>query len=218
MKKFILSTIAVLGAVLGANAQNSIFNNPDNHGYFGARIAAEVTCPGNITMGNMSLDALSNGGGIEFGAIYNAPLVANLYLEPGLKFFYNSILANDDTKDMMEVDSFSLRIFGMRVPVMVGYHFDFTENWKLYLFTGPELEIGLSGKAHAKEDRVSVSESIYGDDGMNRVDVKWGIGAGVSYQSLYFGLSGGIGMCNMSGDSNVKFHENRFSITLGYNF
>ena len=53
---------------------------------------------------------------------------------------------------------------------------------------------------------------------MKRVDVLWGIGAGVTYQKFYVGVSGSLGMCNMMDESDTKFHENRVSFTLGYNF
>ena len=61
--------------------------------------------------------------------------------------------------------------------------------------------------------------ATYGDEGgMKRVDVLWGIGAGVTYQKFYVGVSGSLGMCNMMDESDTKFHENRVSFTLGYNF
>jgi len=31
-------------------------------------------------------------------------------------------------------------------------------------------------------------------------------------------VSGGIGMLNMLSDSDVKFHENRVTFSIGYNF
>ncbi len=34
----------------------------------------------------------------------------------------------------------------------------------------------------------------------------------------YFGVSGSFGLCNMYNDSSVKFHENRVTFSLGYNF
>lgn len=64
-----------------------------------------------------------------------------------------------------------------------------------------------------------MSESLYGKDGdMNRVNVLWGIGAGIAYKHFYFGVNGGIGMVNMFKNSDVKFHENRVTFSVGYNF
>lgn len=87
------------------------------------------------------------------------------------------------------------------------------------VFTGPELELALSGKTHY-DDEDEESENVFGDDGfLNRVDLTWGIGAGVTYKKFYFGVSGNLGMLNMLKDAEgVKFHENRASFTLGYNF
>ena len=44
------------------------------------------------------------------------------------------------------------------------------------------------------------------------------IGAGISYKHLYFGVNGGIGMLNMVDEPGVKFHENRVTFSIGYNF
>ena len=226
MKKYLLTALVLSAAVVSVSAQDRIFNNPDNKAYFGLRVAGEVTCPGNLTYGGIGVDAYKNGGGIEFGAIYNLPVVANFYIEPGLKLYYNAYSAN---KDLFEdggidfdelFDSLSMRKFGMRVPVMAGYHFDFTDDVKVAVFTGPELEVGFSAKEHMKSGSLSVSESVYGEDGgLNRVDLSWGFGAGVTYKRLYIGISGTVGMLNMLSDGDgMKFHENRASLTLGYNF
>ncbi len=112
-----------------------------------------------------------------------------------------------------------LKKFGIRIPVMAGYHFDFTKDIKVSVFTGPELEIGFSGKEYINGHNIEMSESIYGDNGgMNRVNVLWGIGAGISYQHFYFSANGGIGMLNMLSGSDAKFHENRVTFSVGYNF
>lgn len=222
MKRFLISTALFSLASLTLPAQNSVCNNPDNRAYFGIRVGGEITCPGNMKIENVSVDVFKNGGGIEFGGIYNLPVVANFYIEPGLKFYYNSYSIKDDLLVMDEdfnITDLSVRKFGLRIPVMAGYHFDFTPDIKLSVFTGPEFEIGLSGKGHVNFDGEKISESIYGEDGgMRRFDLLWGVGAGITYQNYYFGVSGGIGMLNMVDDDYVKFHENRVTLTLGYNF
>lgn len=223
MKKLFLTTIALVAFAISSMAQDRIFNNPDNKAYFGIRVAGELTCPGKLSSDGFGIELFKKGGGVEFGGIYNLPLVANLYLEPGLKLFYNSYSSNDiwEFDDPGSDDSnFSIRKFGLRVPVMVGYHFDFTDDVKVSVFTGPELELGLSGNQHWTEDGESDSESIYGEEGSyNRLDLTWGIGAGATFKKFFVSVSGNIGMLNMFKDNDgVTFHENRAALTLGYNF
>lgn len=223
MKRFIIST-ALAGVVsLSMLAQNNIFNNPDNKAYFGIRVGGEITCPGNVSANNVGISVFKNGGGVEFGGIYNVPVVANFYIEPGLKLFYNTYSLKDDwvkaLQDDIILDGVTVKKFGMRIPVMAGYHFDFTDDVKLSVFTGPECEIGFSAKETIKGRNIDSSHSIYGDDGgMKRVDLLWGIGAGVSYQHFYFGVGGSLGMLNMLSDSDASFHENRVTFSIGYNF
>lgn len=223
MKKILISIVLNVLACLSVMAQNTIVDNPDNKGYFGIRVGGEVTCPGNVSVDNIGLSVFKNGGGVELGGIYNIPVVANFYIEPGLKFYYNTYSFKDDFVDAIEDDiiynSASLRKFGMRIPVVAGYHFDFTNYIKVSVFTGPELEIGFSAKEYIKGHNIEMSESVYGEyGGMKRVNLLWGIGAGISYQHFYFGVNGGIGMLNMLSDSDEKFHENRVTFSLGYNF
>lgn len=225
MKRFLLSVLVALG-VVSASAQGYVLDNPANRAYFGIRVGGEVTCPGAISDGPVGLKVFNNGGGVEFGGIYNIPVVANFYVEPGLKLYYNTFSVKKDWLYWFQpnianivLDGISIRKFGMRVPVMAGYHFDFTPDMRLHLFTGPELEVGFSGKEHISGKNIESSGSLYGEDGgMNRVDVLWGAGVGLSYDHFYFGVSGSFGLCNMSDYFSLKFHENRVSLSLGYNF
>lgn len=210
-------------ASLSMTAQNTILNNPDNTAYFGIRVGGEITCPGNVSAENLGVSAFKNGGGIEFGGIYNIPVVANFFVEPGVKLFYNTYSLKDEWIEAMQDDiileSLSIKKFGMRIPVMAGYHFDFTDDVKVSLFTGPEFEIGFSAKETIKGHNIEQSHNIYGEDGgMKRFDLLWGLGAGISYQHFYFSVGGNLGMVNMLSDSDATFHENRVTFSLGYNF
>ncbi|MDE5845249.1 MAG: PorT family protein [Muribaculaceae bacterium] len=226
MKKFLVLIAVLVMTAVSSTAQNFIFNNPNNKAYWGIRVSPEIACPGKVSESvgslNVKLDAFNSGGGVEFGGIYNIPVVANFYIEPGVKFFYDTYSVKKEflSNPGLVLNSLSIKKFGMRIPVMAGYHFDFTNSIKVYLFTGPELEIGLSAKEYAKgQHNIEMSESIYGDEGdLNRVDLLWGLGAGVSYNHFYFSISGGLGMLNMLSDSYAKFHENRVTFSFGYNF
>ena len=218
MKKFIVSAVMAVITCMPMLAQSELLNNPNNKAYFGLRVGADIACPGKITADKVSVSTFKNGAGIEFGGIYNIPVVANFYIEPGVKLYYDTYSLNDEMLDALDLTGYSFRKFGMRIPVMAGYHFDFTEDIKVSVFTGPELEIGIWGREYAKDGKYKDSANMYGDDGLKRVNVLWGIGAGVSYQRYYLGFNGGIGMVNMISESGTKFHENRVTISLGYNF
>lgn len=219
MKKFLVLIGAMLLGASALNAQCTIVDNPDNKGYFGVRVSGDMVCPGTLWIfENDGRKMYDIGGGFEAGVIYNAPIVANFYVEPGLKLFYNTYSVREDALSM-DLRSESLRKFGMRVPVEFGYHFDFTPDVKLSVFTGPELEVGITSRVCWKGIGYSESVSVYDKDGgMNRVNVLWDFGAGITYDHFYFGVTGAIGMCNMIDDSDFTFHENRVSFTVGYNF
>lgn len=227
MKKYLFA-IAAMGAALTASAQSDIFDNPDNHDYFGARISLDVS---STAGGN---DTYSNGAGFNIGAIYNIPLYKNLYLEPGLSIFYDTfgedVIVNDPAgiQAPYTIDG-SIRNFGFRIPLVAGYHFDFTDDVQISFFTGPQFNLSLTAKEHINGD----SESIFGDGGFKHVDLQWALGVGATWQKYYVAISGGIGMTKVR-DHKVTFFDpdihtdvityqdsfrrNTFSITLGYNF
>ena len=198
-------------------------------------MSIDASIPGDVknTIGNstFSQDLFGTGGGISLGGVYNIPVVANLYVEPGVDLYYhtNSINIGNFDEDSSNKDFAhrSLRKFGMRVPVQVGYHFDFNPQTSFSVYTGPVLNVGFSNDYYltTKEKnniQSHFSGSMY-NDGMNRVDLSWRIGVGVNFmKNYYIGLSGDIGMLNMAKnnikDMTTKMHENGFQLTLGYNF
>lgn len=223
MKKVLLSLAFAVAACISVTAQNTTVNSTDNKAHFGIRFGGEIILPGKITSDNVGISVFDNGGGVEFGGIYNVPVAKNFYIEPGLKLYCNNYSLKKEFVEALEDDiifnSVSLKKYGMRVPVMAGCHFDFTSDTRVSFFTGPELEVGFSAKEYIKGYNIEMSDSVYGDEGgFNRTNLLWGIGAGISYQHFYFGVSGGIGISNMLSDSDVKFHENRISFSVGYNF
>jgi hypothetical protein len=237
MKKHLIA-LALLAAGCGvASAQSEIVYNPNNQPYFGVRASLDVTCPSDVKVGNygLSLDMLNNGVGFSVGAIYNVPVYYNLYFEPGVniyrhnaKYNLNGLNSFDDSYDKV-----TLGEWGFEIPLMFGYHFDFSD-LRLSVFTGPEFRIGLSGKTHyttyINNVKMKGSESMYGDDGAyNRADVSWRLGVGLTYDRYYFAVSGGLGLTNWlndvesfdgdtTGGAKLSMHRNTVSVSIGYNF
>lgn len=223
MKKFFALTLCVLSLTL--HAQNPVFNNPNNHRHFGVRASFDLSVPSDFKEGPVSFNAFGTGAGFSFEGIYHIPLVANLYLEPGIGLYYNTYSINKElleSVNQMDNMSGSMRKFGMRVPVLVGYHFDLTSDFRIFATYGFVFEEGFTAKSRitqkSSSSSLSSSTSAYGDGGMPRFDLLTNLGAGIEYRHLHFGVSGNLGTLNLSGDSDVQFYENVVKFTVGYNF
>lgn len=217
MKKFIITLLLGIFAAVGTSAQ-SIYDNPYNRVYIGVRAGLDISCPGNIKNGAFSVDLLNPGAGFDIGAVINVPLWKNLYFEPGLMLNYSTMgydisVMNDDA-ELVDA-SMSNRQLSFRVPFRAGYRFDF-EPVSVSVFTGPELKIGVYGRDHLSVPGVgSESDGCYNT--LNRVNLLWQFGAGVSRGHWVFELSGGVGMLDMY-KGPASMHQGNVSLTVGYNF
>jgi len=192
---------------------------------FGVRVSWDLNSPS--TNLNEYVDVYGNGSGFSLGAFYDIPLYKSLYFEPGLSFYYNTIGIPDISLDPSSVlVSGSLRNVGFRIPLVAGYRFDFTDDIGLSVFTGPQLNIGLSMKAHlnlpdAYKDAGDSSEQLYGE-GWHRLDMQWLFGVRLHYADHFMAeISGGPGMTNIMGGKDYKgshLRRNIFSIGVGYIF
>ncbi len=213
-----------MGAMMLATSgfAQDIFDAGEQDPYLGVRASLDITgVAGNIS----NIYDFNNGAGFSVGAVCNITLFKNLYFEPGLSVFYNTAGYDGfmyDSNDEFGVKG-SIRNFCFRIPLVAGYHFDFTEDMKVSVFTGPQMNIGLVGRnvgdIAIRNNMEHYSESIYGD-GVRRFDLQWMFGAAFHYQKYYISLSGGVGLTNLLGGNDYKgftARRNTFAITLGYN-
>lgn len=215
LKYAILLLFVALGCKV-ASAQNEIFDSPDNHPYFGVRVGLDITAPTWAKNDLLKADLFDGGAGFHAGAVYNIPLWKNLYFEPGLGIYYNTIGYDLTTGYNSTIDC-SIRRFGFRVPFDFGYHFDF-EPCSVAVFTGPQIDLGLT--AHSHSDSMDVDDgNEYGSDGLlNRFGLGWKFGAGVWFNRFVIEISGTVSMTDMMQSSMFTCHNNLVEITLGYNF
>lgn len=226
MKKYLILVAVVFVSCLSSFAQSIILNNPDNKTTFGIRLSYDQGCAGKYTVGDVGAKMFKAGEGMELAGLYDIPLVANLYLEAGMTLYYNTYTMKNKYLDALEHELGSVRIFkikmkkfGVRVPVMAGYHFDIMKNMKLFLCTGPELEIGIYGREQIDGHPLEGNVDIYGSKGnMKRFNLLWGVGGGISFRKFYIMVNGGFGMVNMLKESEAKVHENHFSMGFGLKF
>lgn len=195
-----------------------------SHGpYWGVRAGLDISIPGHWKVGDNSVDMFDNGAGFTAGAIYNIPLVKGLFLEPGVSLYYDTYHYDGIVIDAVGGEEVrpQVRKFGFRVPVNLGWRFDINENCAATLFTGPQLGIGVSASTHLDSDLEGLDEldgNLYGDKGAyRRIDLAWSVGGAFLFGHWQLTLSGDIGLLNLH-KGDIKFHENRVALTLGYNF
>ncbi|MDE7393553.1 MAG: PorT family protein, partial [Muribaculaceae bacterium] len=218
-------------AASAVSAQNLLLANPDNEAYLGARIGVDLT-----STSGPSTNTYNNGAGFSIGAVYNIPVWQNLYVEPGLSFFYNTFsediirIPSEDAPGEVPVEQIiprSIRNFGFRIPLLAGYHFDFTDMVKISVFTGPQLNISLYAHDHIKKlpdvDETLEVGSLFGQNGFKHWDLQWVFGASVAYDRYVFSVQGGVGMTRVFNKTYTpavtdKLRRNTCTISLGYNF
>ncbi|MCM1449830.1 MAG: PorT family protein [Clostridiales bacterium] len=222
MKRTIMTLAVALGVAAATQAQNYLVNNPDNKAYFGVRAGLDISS----TAGQIA-DNYGNGAGFTLGAIYNIPLWQNLYFEPGLHLFYNTfdydVLVEPEGMPA-EIFDGSIRNWGFRVPLNFGYHFDFTDDISISVFTGPVVNLNLKARTSCG-DYDKRFDADYGysliNNGFRRVDLQWDFGVSMNYGMHYYvAMSGGIGMTKVYGVhyDDDSFRRNTFNISVGYNF
>lgn len=235
MKKIILAIIVAATAFGNAKAYD-IFNSKANHSYFGIRASYELACPSDIDINAVDKkEIFGNSSGVSLGLIYNMPIWKNLYFEPGITLYYNtysinkahvskeldeySQLVHPSLNQQLALKEASLRQFGFRIPLMLGYHFDLIPSLRLSVFTGPEITLGLYAKNYYTLSGFDVAKEAYGKGGnLNRFDFKWRFGVGATFLDRYYAaISGSAGICDTYKGS-YTMHSNIFDITLGYNF
>lgn len=115
----------------------------------------------------------------------------------------------------------------LEVPVRVGYKYAVNDDFSLFGSVGPYMAVGLFGKAKLKVDGDiadiaelgdnSMSEDIFGDDGLKRFDFGLGLKAGVEFNKKYqVAISYDFGLVEVAKDLGMK--NRNLMISLGYMF
>ena len=241
MKKIysIAAGVLLLAGAGTAKADSMMFNNPENEAYFGARVALDISSAANGGA------FYSNKPGFSVGAVYNIPVVANFYFEPGLSVFYDVFgTMHFNTEDVTfpptepggeptvqpvvyQIDG-SVRNLGFRVPLNFGYHFDFAPDLRVHVFTRPQLNASMWARSYQYDHITptgkkvgSSSASAFGTGGFKHFDAQWNFGLGLDYGNYMVAVQGSLGMTRLRDavePIKKNMRRNIFSITIGYNF
>lgn len=220
MKRITIIIVAAILTCAGLSAQESDFNG------WGLRASLDVNLPGKWHPKNSeAIDMFTSGLGLTVGGVYNKPFAGNFYIEPGLSLFYDTyqyddlnITADGNDSYPVAIDP-SVKKFGLRLPVMVGYRIFFSDSFNMSVYTGPELSYALVGKlsTSADVDLETIMPTDLFKNGYRRFDCAWKVGVGFPMGRWCVALEGAFGLTNLH-KNDISFRENRLSLTLGYDF
>lgn len=223
MKHILLSAITAL-SVLAASAQDIDEDVlPSDRDHWTVTVTYDASIPGKWKLANGSFGMFKPGSGISVGADYMWLFGKNFFFEPGARFFidnyrYDIITIGVGTpSEPSKTYDPPVRKTGLRIPLSTGYKFDIFKRGSLFLSTGPEPVIGFSARTKVDEDQTEIFEENMYKTLMHRFDVAWDIRAAVIIDRFRVDITGAFGMLDVI-KTDVKMHEYRVSVGLGYVF
>jgi len=197
---------------------------PSDRNHLTAVVSFDVSIPGKWIAPSGSVKMFKPGSGVSVGADYMWLLGKNFFFEPGARLFfdtykYNDIVINAGSGNYEGATTFDppVRKTGLRIPLTAGYKFDVFKSGSLFLSTGPEPILGFTAKTKLdSEDKEFLEEDMY-KSMMRRYDVAWDIRVAIIIDRFRVDLTGAFGMLDVM-KTNLKMHEYRVSLGLGYVF
>ena len=188
-------------------------------GLWGAKASLDINFPGKWKVGGNSTKLYKSGLGFSVGGVYTHYITDGFFLEPSLSLFYDTYSC--DFTIQSDVNSIGVEPrtykWGLRIPLMVGYTFDITDDFAISVFTGPELDYAFAGGYRLKDKTLQkeIGETLFGkEDGMQRrVSCSWKGGIGFPFSDWRIDLEACAGITDIIvGPASMK--ENRISLSI----
>lgn len=217
MKKiFLTATIAII-CTNATHAQTPISIRPE----VGINLANETLKLGDDKQDTKMLIGIKGGGFVKI------PIVAGLYVEPGIIYSGKGVKTTTDLLGFKTEYTNTLNYF--ELPVNIGYNFDFfgkEDGSGLFITAGPYVGYAFGGKSkyETSPDPVFVPASgdekmKFGSDITETKPLDFGVNFGLGYQismGLYIRAQYGLGLMNLSNVDNSTMKNNVISFSVGY--
>lgn len=218
---FLILSLFISGLCNAQTIDNDVLPSDRNH--WTVTVAYDASIPGKWKIAGGSVKMFKPGSGVSLGADYLMLLGKNFFFEPGARLFidnyrYDNITIGAGTPyEPAKTYDPPLRKIGVRIPLTVGYKLDIFKRGSLLLSTGPEPIIGFNARTKIDEDQTDIFEQDMYKSWMRRFDIAWDIRVAVIIDRFRVDVTGAIGMLDIA-KNDIKMHEHRVSIGLGYVF
>ncbi|MBQ7945094.1 MAG: outer membrane beta-barrel protein [Bacteroidales bacterium] len=207
MKKILISLVALSLVTFSVNAQLK----------FSASVGyADKTAISKIESGNTVTTESSDMGGFYLGGIASYELMPNVAINGGLQFTLNTESDSEDSF-LGEITTKNTAM-SLEIPVRASYLLDLGVVG-LFAYAGPVFELGLVNKSSFTIGDNTTTSNYYGEDAsLNRFDILFGGGLGLTYGQLYLKCGYDYGLLNLSKVDGLKVHNAGLKAGLGVTF
>lgn len=210
MKKILLS-LACVASVFSMSAQRasdseSTFwdsSKPEKLVHLGVRAGLNVTSFTNA-------DGLDSKCGFVGGLSADFAIMQSFYINSGVFFSMNGAKAKEGDRKK------TFNPMYIKIPVMASYRYNFNESLQWQLNFGPYFAFGVGGKVKVEDGDDEEKYDFFGDDGAKRFDMGLGVGTGITWNKIFFGIEYDFGLTKLYKEGKSK--NTAFSVSVGYNF
>ncbi len=222
MKKIIIALCLALACMLNAKAERNddaleLDSIAGLTNYFGIKIALTVESPPKVIANGSKVKCFTRSPGIEISGEYHRQFTRHLFIEPEIGLYYKRFYQLSDFYNRY-MRSGHIDIVGMNMGFDVGLSKRYKECF-FFVKTGPEVDLGLYGNETAtflKGWGEDVEQNAY--KSLNRFNVLWNIGFGVSRRRFKMGADWGIGLTDYVSKYDICVRNKVFKLYVGFNF
>ena len=152
--------------------------------------------------------------GFKVGVVYDATIVKGFGYTLGLNYTFGANTSEWKKLGILDYPRTQKQelYHQLEIPVDWQYKFEIANKTYLMLYTGPTLQVGLSYKQNTRTqmtssgETASVDKDVYTMDGvaLKRLNVTWGVGAGLQYERYF--LRGGYDFGLINPYKEATFH------------
>lgn len=189
---------------------------------WGVKAMLDINVPGKWKVNGESMKMYRKGLGGSVGAVCNLYLTDNIFIEPGASLYYDTfastgfVISDEEPSEKAEPSAYKI---GLRIPVVIGYTFDITDNFSLNIYTGPELSYSFGGGYRIKQSQKDLIDglSLFGNDGnkgeLRRFDLGWKGGIGFPFDNWMISFEAAVGLTDVI-NGPISMKDNRINIGL----
>lgn len=185
-----------------------------------AKAGFDLNVPSKWKAGDFTDKMYKPGMGFYFGGACHINLPYDLFITPELDFFYDSyafhnLIITNDKGETVDKNPAQYK-YGIRIPVVVGYHFQCTEKFAIEFFTGPEFRWAIGGKIDSPYIKGSIYDPLF-KDFHRHCDLAWKAGFGFPIKHFVINFDAVIGLTDII-KGKPSMHENGISLGVAYRF